>query len=606
MRLPLRKRHPARAVLPALALTCLAGALPCAHAASQPCGTPATPIAEIQGAAAASPLAGRVVEVEAIVTADYSGDGNLRGFFLQTANAQRLHRPGASEGLFVYAPRTAARAGELVRVSGKVEEKFGQTQLLLFGVPLVCALGVAVTPQTLTLPVAGESELAAREGMLVRLPQTLTISDTHELGRYGTLTLSHGRPIAPTQMAMPGTAALQAAAANARNRLLLDDGSTRQYPAAVPYPPPRLGADHPVRAGDTVSGVQGVLEKRHGQWRLQPVPGARVPVFQATNPRRGAPPRHPATTLRVAAFNLQNYFNGDGRGGGFEAPGNRGAQNAEALARQEAKLVAALRGLDADVIGLTEVQNNGYGQYSAISQLAAQLGPDWRVVDPGSAALGNDAIAVGLLYNARTILPAGRAATTWLGARSRQPLAATFHAAAGGAPVTVVVNHFKSKTCTEATGAQADQGDGQGCWNPARVQAAEALAGWLGTMPTGVAGAGVLVIGDLNSYAMEDPVRLLARRGYADMVAQLAGPQDYSYVYNGQAGYLDHALADAVAAPHVVAVHAWHINADEPVAFSYAPAPGAPATPGYYAPGPYRSSDHDPLVVDLASSPRAR
>ncbi|WP_035816250.1 endonuclease/exonuclease/phosphatase family protein, partial [Cupriavidus sp. SK-4] len=177
---------------------------------------------------------------------------------------------------------------------------------------------------------------------------------------------------------------------------------------------------------------------------------------------------------------------------------------------------------------------------------------------------------------------------------------------AGGAPVTVVVNHFKSKTCTEATGAQADQGDGQGCWNPERVQAAQALAEWLGATPTGVSGAGVLVIGDLNSYAMEDPVRVLARRGYADMVAEFAGKPAYSYVYNGQAGYLDHVLADAAAARHVMAVHAWHINADEPPAFSYAPAPGAPAAPGHYASGPYPSSDHDPLVVDFASSPRAR
>lgn len=601
MRLSLHKRH----LSPAFALACLAGALPCAHAALQPCGTPATPIAEIQGGAAASPLAGRVLEVEAIVTADFSGDGGLRGFFLQTADAQRLHRPGVSEGLFVYAPRATARAGDMVRVSGRVEEKFGQTQLVLAGAPAVCARGMAVTPQTLTLPLAGESDLAAREGMLVRMPQVLTVSDTHELGRYGTLTLSHGRPAAPTQIAMPGTAALQAATANARNRLLLDDGSTRQYPAVVPYPPPRLAADHPVRAGDTVSGVQGVLEKRHGQWRLQPVPGASAPVFQATNPRRGAAPRHPATTLRVAAFNLQNYFNGDGQGGGFAAPGNRGAQGADALARQEAKLVAALRALDADVIGVMEVENDGYGQYSAIRQLAARLGPDWRVLEPGTPALGTDAIAVGLLYNARTAMPAGRAATTWLGERSRQPLAGTFRAPAGGTPVTVVVNHFKSKNCMEAAGAQADQGDGQGCWNPARVQAAEALAGWLATTPTGIADAGTLVVGDLNSYAMEDPVRALAGRGYADMVARFAGQQAYSYVYKGQSGYLDHVLADAVAARHVVAVHAWHINADEPEAFSYAP-PGGPVTPANYAPGPYRSSDHDPLVVDFTSSPRAR
>ncbi|MFJ4292317.1 ExeM/NucH family extracellular endonuclease [Cupriavidus sp. NPDC089707] len=579
--------------VPVLAvLLCLPGAAP-AFGAVQPCGAPATAIAQIQDGGA---LSGRTVEVEAVVTADFSGDRGLRGFFVQQADAQRQQRPGISEGLFVYAPRAVARAGDVVRLSGRVEEKFGQTQLTLSDPPTVCASGIPVTPATLTLP-ASDADLRARAGMLVRLPQTLTVSDTHELARYGTLALSLGRPLAPTQVALPGAAAAQAAAANSRNRLLLDDGSTRQYPEVVPYPPPRLAATHPLRVGDTVSGVAGVLEKRHGQWRLQPVRGARTPTFQAANPRPGTPARHPAATLRVAAFNVENFFNGGSSG--LASADNRGARSAAALARQEAKLAAALRALDADVIGLMELQNNGFGPDSAVRQLAARLGPDWRVVDPGTPALGlgGDAIAVGLLYNARATEIVGRAATTWLGARSRQPLAASFRAKAGGAPVTVVVNHLKSKNCADAVGLQADQGDGQGCWNPARVQAAGMLADWLDTVPTG---AGVLVIGDLNSYAMEDPVRLLARRGYADMVAKLAGAQAYSYVYNGQAGYLDHVLADAAAARHVVAVQAWHINADEPAAFSYAPAPGAPSVPAYYAPDAYRSSDHDPLLIDLA------
>ncbi|MEM5429414.1 ExeM/NucH family extracellular endonuclease [Cupriavidus oxalaticus] len=536
-------------------LLCLPGAAP-AFGAVQPCGAPATAIVQIQDGGA---LAGRMVEIEAVVTADFSGDRGLRGFFVQQADARRQQRPGISEGLFVYAPRATARAGDLVRLSGRVEEKFGQMQLTLSDAPTVCASGIPVTPATLTLP-ASDADLRARAGMLVRLPQTLTVSETHELARYGTLALSLGRPFAPTQVALPGTAAAQAAAANLRNRLLLDDGSTRQYPEVVPYPPPRLAASHPLRAGDTVSGVTGVLEKRHGQWRLQPVRGARAPAFQAANPRPGAPARHPAATLRVAAFNLQNYFNGGG--GALASADNRGARSAAALARQEAKLAAALRALDADVIGLMELQNNGFGPDSAVRQLAARLGPDWRVVDPGTPALGGDAIAVGLLYNARATEIVGHAATTWLGDRSRQPLAASFRAKAGGAPVTVVVNHLKSKNCADAVGAQADQGDGQGCWNASRVQAAGTLADWLATVPTGAPGAGVLVVGDLNSYAMEDPVRLLARRGYADMVAELAGPRAYSYVYNGQAGYLDHVLADAAAARHVVAVQAWQVQDD--------------------------------------------
>ncbi|WP_346348611.1 ExeM/NucH family extracellular endonuclease [Cupriavidus sp. WKF15] len=304
----------------------------------------------------------------------------------------------------------------------------------------------------------------------------------------------------------------------------------------------------------------------------------------------------------MAAFNVLNYFNGNGQGSGFDAPDNRGAKSPAEFARQEAKLLAALRALDADVIGLMEVENNGFGPRSAVQRLAALLGPDWRAVEPGTPRLGLDAIAVALLYNQRIVRPIGAPVTTVLEARSRQPLAQVF--APVGSPsnaFTVVVNHLKSKSCTDAEGPDRDQGDGQGCWNATRLQAARALAEWLKTLPAGPAGAGTLVIGDLNSYAGEDPVSLLAREGYADMIARLAGRDAYTYVFDGQAGYLDYALADAALATRVRAVSIWHANADEPSAFGYAQAyRSAAQQQRYYAPDAWRASDHDPVLVDLS------
>ncbi|WP_423250302.1 ExeM/NucH family extracellular endonuclease [Burkholderia cenocepacia] len=566
---------------------------------SSGCGGAATAIAEIRRAGGPSPLAGQTTSIEAVVTAAFGGADGLGGFFVQQADAQRRRRPGIPEACSS-THRTRAAPGDLVHLTGKVDEQYGRTQFTLTGGMAVCARGQTVTPATLTLPVASPAVLAAHEAMRVRLPQTLTVSDTHELGRYGSIVLSNGRLRTPTQVGPPADAAAHAAA-NALNRIVLDDGSNRRDPATVQYPPPALSAANTLRAGYTVRGVEGVLEWRYGTWRLQPVAGA-APVFDpAANPRRAAPARHPDADVRVVSFNVFNYFNGDGHGGGFDAPGNRGAKTPAAFARQEAKIVAALRALRADVIGLMEIANNGHGDASAIRRLAAQLGDGWRTVDPGTARLGRDAIAVALLYDSRTVEPVGRAATVALGGRHRPPLAQTFRRIGGTHAFTVAVNHLKSKNCPHASGANLDQSDGQGCWNAARTRAAARVADWLATSPTGVAAGGVLLIGDLNSYAKEDPVRALEARGYANLAARFVGDAAYSYVFRGEAGNLDHALATPPLAARVKAVRFWHINADEPLVLQPVPDYKTSARRStYYAPDAYRSSDHDPVVIDVA------
>ncbi|MET3552015.1 ExeM/NucH family extracellular endonuclease [Burkholderia sp. 567] len=566
------------------------------------CGGSTTPIADIQGPGAPSPLAGQNASIEAVVTADFGGTDGFGGFFVQQADPQRRNQPGVSEGLFVYAPKVRAKAGDLVHVTGKVEEKYGQTQLTLSGAIAVCANGQTVTPATLTLPVDSPNAFAAYEGMLVRLPQTLTVTDNYELGRYGSTMLSNGRLRTPTSVVPPSQAQTQIDA-NARNRLILDDGSNKQNPASVPYPAPELSAANTLRSGYTVRNVEGVLEVRYGAWRVQPLPGAAAPTFDMrANPRANAPARDPKSNLRVASFNVLNYFNGNGMGGGFDDPNNRGAKNYQEFQRQEAKIVSALKALDADVIGLMEIQNNGYGELSAVRQLAAKLGSNWRVVDPGTSRLGGDAITVAMIYDSRVVEPVGRASTLAIDDKNRQPLAQSFRRVGGNKQaLTIAVNHLKSKNCPDAANDDLDQGDGQGCWNPTRTRAAAKLADWLAGTPTGVAGQGTLLIGDFNSYTYEDPIRLLESRGYRNLVSRWIGANAYSYVYNGEAGYLDHALASLPLASHVKAVHEWHINADEPLALQYTLAyKSAEQQKTYYAPDAYRSSDHDPVLIDIA------
>jgi predicted extracellular nuclease len=197
-----------------------------------------------------------------------------------------------------------------------------------------------------------------------------------------------------------------------------------------------------------------------------------------------------------------------------------------------------------------------------------------------------DAIKVGFIYKPAKVTLAGNTAALNTGAfglfntisgaiqRSRPALAQTFTQNANGDALTVVANHLKSKGsgCEDnlsPVGPDPDAGDGQGNCNLTRKAAAEQLAQWLATNPTGVADPDVLIVGDLNSYAQEDPITALKNAGYINLIEQQLGQNAYSYVFDGQWGYLDHALASPSLAAKVTGVTEWHINADEPAVLDY-------------------------------------
>jgi predicted extracellular nuclease len=334
-----------------------------------------------------------------------------------------------------------------------------------------------------------------------------------------------------------------------------------------------------------VRDVTGVLDQRHGAWRLQ--------LDAALHPTAAPRPQAPRVVgdLRIASLNLENLFNGDGRGGGFPTP--RGARTPAELKLQVDKLVATLHALDPDIAALMELENDGYGRESSLAQLAAALGPDWRFVDAGQGP-GPDEIRVGLVYRASRIAAVGAPATLVagpFGTRSRAPLAQAFKPLRGGTddgPVFIVVaNHFKSKGCAEASGADLDQHDGQACWNALRTTSADQLDAWLRRDPTRFGSDLSLIIGDLNAYAHEDPVRTLLASGWVDALKAANVVDPYSYVFDSQAGRLDHALLSPALARRLSGAAEWHVNADEPASSGYR-AGGA---------GPWGSSDHDPLLL---------
>jgi len=539
------------------------------------------PIGDVQGDGARSPLDGQTVTVEGVVTAAFA---NLGGVFVQDAGDGKAT---TSDALFVAfedgTPAPLLTAGDRIRVRGIVGERKagGDDTLTALHAPVIQSRGTGrIAPTVLT---AQPADWERYEGMLVRIDAPLTLSGTDALGRFGELTTSFdGRLWQPSEVAVPGSAdAKRLAADNARRTLVLDDGSTQRDPATVWY----VKKNQPLRTGTVLTGAQGIVDARHGGWRLQLTV---APTIAA--PQRPAAPQV-AGNVRIAAFNLENLFNGDGKGGGF--PTERGAKTPAQYQAQVQKLVGTIRGLDPDIAALMELENDGYGADSSLAQLVAALnagGGTWRFIDAKQGP-GPDTIRVGIIYRSDKVTPTGKPATLQagpFGERSRSPLAQAF-ARDTGKPFVVVANHLKSKGCSEATGLDADQKDGAGCWNALRLDSAQRLDAWLKTDPTRTRSDRVVMLGDFNAYAMEAPVRWLRDdAGWVDAFKQAGIEHPYSYVYSGLSGRLDHALLSPSLAKQLRGAAEWHINADEQDAQGYADGD---------ATVPYRSSDHDPLLL---------
>jgi uncharacterized protein len=598
-----------------------------------PCEQSFTPIYDIQGSGASAAITGAVT-TQGVVVGDYEGanEVGIGGFYIQDATGDG--DPATSDGIFVFTGSAdLVNAGDLVRVSGFARERFNETTINgtntnSAAVPATsivnCGTG-SVAPTTVELPVPDSSYLERYEGMLIRLPQNLVISEYFNYDRFGEYVLalpigSEGRPYTPTTLEVPGSPEYFARLdLNLRSRILIDDGLGTQNP--------EVGNTHPngqpfslsnsFRGGDIVSGFTGVLGFGFNNYRVQPTSYGN---YTAVNPRP-ATPEEVGGSLRVAAFNALNYFltldypssssldNACGPQQTLECRGADSDQPAE-FERQRAKLLATLLGLNADVVGLIEIENTTGVEPLAdiVAGLNQSLGAGtYAYIETGT--IGTDAIKVGLIYQPAKVTPIGNYAILDSSVdprfdtnRNRPALAQTFEEAATGGRFTVVVNHLKSKGSGCGAGDD-DLSTGQGNCNGTRTAAAQALADWLAGDPTGSGDPDFMIIGDLNAYAKEEPITALENAGYSNLIAQFQGPLAYSYGFDGQFGYLDHALANASLSAQVTGVTEWHSNADEPDLIDYDTSFKSPTQDGYYAPDAFRASDHDPVLVGLNLTP---
>ena len=615
-----------------------------------PTPTEITLISEIQGNGGTEDLAqvgvddrsaleGETVTVQAIVTADFQAGpfgsmGNLNGFYIQEEEIDYDFDDLSSEGIFIFdgaAPLIDVQIGDLVEITGVVGENFGQTQISTTMVTVLDTDQTIPDAVEVTFPTANVmldddgnyvANLEAYEGMLVNIPQDLTVSELFNLDRFGQYTVSaDGRPVQFTQDNAPDVEGydehLQELAASS---ILLDDGLSVQNPDELNIIDGNDGvltSSDSFRMGDTISSIQGVISYSFDEFTINGAEG----VYEHANLRPDAP-EDIGGNFTVASLNVLNYFTTIDETGVTTDNGSdpRGADTAEEFARQADKLVNAIVAIDADVLGLVEIENDFAGDAFAIMDIVdrvnAELGSEvYAFVDPGQEFVGGDAIANGLIYKVDKVGLSGDMAVleTFEGRNFLDPLEAgrdlnraaiaqTFEDLDTGETITVSVNHLKSKGSLSGLDADEAQGDGQGNNNATRTEAADILAAWLNSDPTGQGSENTLILGDLNAYAQEDPLTTLADAGFTDLAAAELGDSAYSFVFDGQIGTLDYALANGALADNVVGVTEWHINSDEADALDYNLDFGRDSDL-FDGESANRNSDHDPIIVSFEFDP---
>lgn len=673
-----------------LALVLAGVALPAAAKAplieSYQCGvTPPTPIYAIQGDGERSPFVpdGKyrsedTYAVQGVVTA--VTQGLYKGVWIQ--DPQGDGSAATSDGLFVYlrdADKLEIAPGDTLCASGKINEYYGHTQLgVTDGQVAKGAYHGTISPT----PIRVESQetlqdaLERYEGMHVTMDADSDLVITRNFGFdydafRNNMVLSHQSPLyKPTQLYPALTSDAEALAAKNSDNQLYIESDQKAKDGEIPYFPGLDAEQGYLRIGDRVERLSGVMGYSYNQYRLVATNTITAGDIVHQNDRQPAPNNVPGADIKVASFNVLNYFTSasavggplnvtcDDRADADASRGcNRGAKTAAEFALQRTKIVNALTAMDADIVGLMEIENNGFDAGSAIEDLVTELNAQfadssdhYQFVEPSDkeknqdAYFGSDAIMVGMIYRPAKVTLAGEAKAVpmpeqhisgenpdgekkTLNKYQRDSLIQRFMV--NDQPLSVVVNHFKSKGsgCYEdwvAGEFDTDTADRQGHCNAFRVSAAVALRDHLKAVD-----GDVLILGDLNAYAKEDPVRVLTDYqrasgerdimtasgteirgvpmhptakaveqglGYTNLATDWLGDKAYSYSFSGELGALDHALANTSLASKVVGVEEWHINSVESTLFEYSRQYSGELVKSS---NPFSSSDHDPVLVSL-------
>ncbi|EGQ9312561.1 ExeM/NucH family extracellular endonuclease [Vibrio vulnificus] len=674
-------------------------------------------IGEVQGEAYSSPLieSGFTSKEEYLVTGVVSAVATslVKGFYLYDDNADGNVK--TSDGIFVKTSGAVSKdmIGQQICVRAKVNEDYGMTTLLPTGNiwEVKNSTPVEVTPVKLeridsdnetfrstlerleAMPVVLVEDMDAAEGN-----QDMRVSRTFSFdysAKRNNMVIAYKRPNPqPNQDHVAGSDAAKAQTAQNKDYRIVVESDEKPADGKIPYYPEFTSDPHNnyIRINDSVVGMKGVLHYSYNEFRLIPTVNVTSANFIHNTPRTSSPVLKQSYgedgfTIKVATQNVLNYFNSPYGGNDNAFGDNRGAESQQEFERQQAKLVEAIYGLDADIVGLMEIENNGFGDFSAIRELLEAINAKYykenyrdrfsresihnryvfvgfdkngdQVLDQLDT-IGSDAITNGIIYRpSKVSVVSGKVIPMpWQDAPmildengkpvvdskgelaesgknyQRDTVTATFQVLNTGKQLTVSVNHLKSKGSTcwdDYVGTKAIDHDAQGSCENFRIASAYHLGQEMAKI-----GGDQIVLGDMNSYAHEDPMLVLTSNptgktlkaadyikvgkkwqfngeqgpaitqtfGFINAVDYKtpAGETSWSYSFNDEVGSLDHLLITSSLKSRLVDAVDWHINAPESSLFDYSNrfkgGNELEANP-FYQENAFRSSDHDSAILAL-------
>ncbi|ADV85278.1 ExeM/NucH family extracellular endonuclease [Vibrio vulnificus] len=674
-------------------------------------------IGEVQGEGYSSPLieSGYTSKDEYLVTGVVSAVATslVKGFYLYDDNADGNVK--TSDGVFVKTSGAVSKdmIGQQICVRAKVNEDYGMTTLLPTGNiwEVKNSTPVEVTPVKLERIDSDDdtfrSTLERLEAMPVVLVEDMDVAEGNQdmrvsrtfsfdySAKRNNMVIAYKRPNPqPNQDHVAGSDAAKAQTAQNKDYRIVVESDEKPADGKIPYYPEFASDPHNnyIRINDSVVGMTGVLHYSYNEFRLIPTANVTKANFVHNTPRTSSPVIKESYgddgfTIKVATQNVLNYFNSPYGGHDNQFGDNRGAESQQEFERQQAKIVEAIYGLDADIVGLMEVENNGFGDFSAIRELLEAINAKYykenykdrfaresihnryvfvgfdkngdQVLDQFDT-IGSDAITTGIIYRpskvsviAGKVIPMpwqdapmivdadGKPVVDGKGELAesgknyqRNTVAATFRVLNTGKQLTVSVNHLKSKGSTcwdDYVGTKAVDDDAQGSCENFRVASTYHLGQEMAKI-----GGDQIVLGDMNSYAHEDPMLVLTSNptkkalkaadyikvgnkwqfngeqgpvitqtfGFINAVDYKtpAGETSWSYSYNDEVGSLDHLLITSSLKSRLVDAVDWHINAPESTLFDYSNkykgGDSNEANPFYKADA-FRSSDHDSALVTI-------
>ncbi len=405
-------------------------------------------------------------------------------------------------------------------------------------------------------------------GMVVEFDQTLVVTNNYYWNN-GNIALSSQRLMSPTEVALPGSSDYQAVVqSNSQNYLTVVSATQQSRPFA--------DAAGTLRTGYQVDNLTGTLVASSGNYHK----------LQLTETPDWYGNERPTThadigdyNVKVCATNLEYYLRSN-YGTGY------GADDEAAANRQHTKIVKGLRAIDADIYGLLEVQQGQNAVAYLCDALNEAAGSDiYDYIDDGTTVY-ETYTKTAVIYRKDKIALKGTFQFNNLKTYYRKAMQG-FTLKANGESFVLSLNHLKAKKGTPTNDSDQDQNDGQGKYNGTRVAEAESVVAKCATQTID---SDVLVMGDLNAHSMEDPVQCFVNAGYKNLLKKY-GTNQYSYVFGGCCGLLDHALANPSMSAQVTGATVVHLNADEPAIFEY---------PTDMDTIMYRYSDHDAVVVGLS------